>query len=100
MPRRPTNRCKPSTRCSTSREPRRSEEREMTDQRIARGIHDLAIELPSWAFGNSGTRFKVFAQPGVPRDPYEKVADAAQVHKYTGVAPSVALHIPWDKVDS
>jgi L-rhamnose isomerase/sugar isomerase len=57
------------------------------------------IELPSWAFGNSGTRFKVFAQPGVPRDPFEKVADAAQVHKYTGVAPMVALHIPWDKVD-
>ena len=57
------------------------------------------IELPSWAFGNSGTRFKVFAQPGVPRDPFEKLADAAQVHKYTGVAPSVALHIPWDRVD-
>lgn len=57
------------------------------------------IELPSWAFANSGTRFKVFAQPGVPRDPYEKVADAAQVHRFTGVAPSVALHIPWDKVD-
>src|SRR5215472_8116098 len=57
------------------------------------------IELPSWAFGNSGTRFKVFAQRGVPRDPYEKIADAATVHKHTGVAPSVALHIPWDKVD-
>src|SRR5215470_954344 len=57
------------------------------------------IELPSWAFGNSGTRFKVFAQQGVPRDPYEKIADAAQVNKYTGVAPSVALHIPWDRVD-
>ena len=57
------------------------------------------IELPSWAFGNSGTRFKVFAQQGVPRDPYEKVADAAEVHRYTGVAPTVALHIPWDKVD-
>jgi L-rhamnose isomerase/sugar isomerase len=57
------------------------------------------IELPSWAFGNSGTRFKVFAQRGVPRDPYEKVADAAEVHRYTGVAPTVALHIPWDKVD-
>ena len=57
------------------------------------------IELPSWAFGNSGTRFKVFAQPGVPRDPYEKIADAAQVHACTGVAPSVALHIPWDRVD-
>ncbi|HEY8870402.1 MAG TPA: L-rhamnose isomerase [Candidatus Limnocylindrales bacterium] len=57
------------------------------------------IELPSWAFGNSGTRFKVFAQKGVPRTPYEKVADAAQVHRFTGVAPSVALHIPWDRVD-
>src|SRR5947208_12687804 len=57
------------------------------------------IELPSWAFGNSGTRFKVFAQAGVPRDPYEKVADAAQVHRFTGVAPTVALHIPWDKVE-
>jgi L-rhamnose isomerase / sugar isomerase len=56
------------------------------------------IELPSWAFGNSGTRFKVFTQPGVPRDPYEKIADAAQVHRYTGVAPTVSLHIPWDKV--
>jgi L-rhamnose isomerase / sugar isomerase len=57
------------------------------------------IELPSWAFGNSGTRFKVFSQPGVPRSPEEKIADAAVVHKHTGIAPSVALHIPWDKVD-
>jgi len=56
------------------------------------------IETPSWAYANSGTRFKVFAQPGVPRDPYEKIADAAQVHKYTGAAPAVAMHIPWDKV--
>jgi L-rhamnose isomerase/sugar isomerase len=58
-----------------------------------------AIELPSWAFGNSGTRFKVFAQPGVPRDPFEKISDASQVHLLTGLAPSVALHIPWDRVD-
>ncbi|WP_239161418.1 L-rhamnose isomerase [Acrocarpospora phusangensis] len=57
------------------------------------------IETPSWAYGNSGTRFKVFAQQGVPRDPYEKIADAAQVHLFTGVAPTVALHIPWDRVD-
>jgi L-rhamnose isomerase/sugar isomerase len=56
------------------------------------------IETPSWAFGNSGTRFKVFPQEGVPRDPYEKIADAAAVHRFTGVAPSVALHIPWDAV--
>ena len=59
-----------------------------------------SIELPSWAFGNSGTRFKVFTTPGTPRDPYEKIADAAQVHQYTALAPVVALHIPWDKVDS
>jgi len=59
----------------------------------------LKIETPSWAYGNSGTRFKVFAQAGVPRDPFEKIADAAQVNKYTGSAPSVALHIPWDKVE-
>jgi L-rhamnose isomerase / sugar isomerase len=57
------------------------------------------IELPSWAFGNSGTRFKVFAQAGVPRDPFEKIEDAATVHRLTGVAPTVALHIPWDHVD-
>jgi L-rhamnose isomerase/sugar isomerase len=67
---------------------------------IAPRLAEQVIELPSWAFGNSGTRFKVFSQPGVPRNPFEKVADAAQVHKYTGLAPSVALHIPWDKVDS
>jgi L-rhamnose isomerase / sugar isomerase len=57
------------------------------------------IETPSWAFGNTGTRFKVFAQPGVPRTPQEKIQDAAQVHAFTGVAPSVAVHIPWDRVD-
>jgi L-rhamnose isomerase / sugar isomerase len=57
------------------------------------------IELPSWAFGNTGTRFKVFAQAGVPRTPQEKIADAAEVHRLTGVAPKVAIHIPWDKVD-
>jgi L-rhamnose isomerase / sugar isomerase len=66
---------------------------------IVEALAAQAIELPSWAFGNSGTRFKVFAQAGVPRDPYEKVADAAQVNRFTGVAPTVALHIPWDKVD-
>jgi L-rhamnose isomerase / sugar isomerase len=62
-------------------------------------LREHRIETPSWAFGNTGTRFKVFAQPGVPRTPHEKVDDAAQVHAFTGVAPSVAVHIPWDKVD-
>jgi L-rhamnose isomerase/sugar isomerase len=67
---------------------------------IAPLLERQAIELPSWAFGNSGTRFKVFGSPGTPRDPFEKVSDAAQVNKHTGLAPSVALHIPWDLVDS
>ena len=57
------------------------------------------IETPSWGYGNSGTRFAVFRQPGAARDVHERLADAAQVHDLTGVCPSVALHIPWDKVD-
>lgn len=66
---------------------------------IAPLLAEQKIELPSWAFGNSGTRFKVFGTPGTPRDPFEKIADAAQVHRCTGLAPTVALHIPWDRVD-
>jgi L-rhamnose isomerase/sugar isomerase len=66
---------------------------------IAPLLEGQAIELPSWAFGNSGTRFKVFSTPGTPRTVQEKIADAAQVNKYTALAPIVSLHIPWDKVD-
>jgi L-rhamnose isomerase / sugar isomerase len=66
---------------------------------IASRLGEQTIELPSWAFGNSGTRFKVFGTPGTPRTPQEKIADAAQVNKYTALSPTVALHIPWDKVD-
>jgi L-rhamnose isomerase/sugar isomerase len=62
-------------------------------------LAEQAIELPSWAFGNSGTRFKVFGTPGTPRTPQEKIADAAQVNTYTALSPTVALHIPWDRVD-
>jgi L-rhamnose isomerase/sugar isomerase len=57
------------------------------------------IETPSWGYGNGGTRFKVFAWPGAARNIYEKLDDAAYVHRLTGVAPSVAIHIPWDRVD-
>lgn len=70
-----------------------------TFSEISEALADQSIELPSWAFGNSGTRFKVFGSAGAPRDPYEKLADAAKVHELTGLAPSVALHIPWDLVD-
>jgi L-rhamnose isomerase / sugar isomerase len=57
------------------------------------------VETPSWGYGDTGTRFAVFPRKGVPRDPFEKMADAAQVHGLTGVCPSVAIHIPWDRVD-
>src|SRR4051812_45185896 len=67
---------------------------------IGRDLDALAIEVPSWAYGNSGTRFKVFGSPGTPRTVEEKIADAATVHRFTGLAPTVALHIPWDRVDS
>ena len=66
---------------------------------IAPALSRQAIELPSWAFGNSGTRFKVFGTPGTPRTIEEKITDAAAVNEYTALAPVVALHIPWDKVD-
>jgi L-rhamnose isomerase / sugar isomerase len=66
---------------------------------VKAALKTQAVETPSWAYGNSGTRFKVFAQRGVPRTPQEKLDDAAQVHAFTGVAPTVALHIPWDRVD-
>lgn len=56
------------------------------------------IETPSWGFGNSGTRFKTFAWPGAARNVWEKLEDAALIHKLSGIAPSVALHIPWDRV--
>jgi L-rhamnose isomerase/sugar isomerase len=66
---------------------------------ISGPLEALAIEVPSWAYGNSGTRFKVFGSAGTPRTVEEKIADAATVHRFTGLAPTVALHIPWDRVD-
>ncbi len=66
---------------------------------VVESLKAQRVETPSWAYGNSGTRFKVFPQPGVPRDPFEKFEDAAQVHRHTGVCPGVAVHIPWDKVE-
>ena len=70
-----------------------------TFEQIGPQLEALAIEVPSWAYGNSGTRFKVFGSPGTPRGVEEKIADAAAVHRFTGLAPAVALHIPWDLVD-
>jgi L-rhamnose isomerase/sugar isomerase len=70
-----------------------------TFEQITPQLEGLAIEVPSWAYGNSGTRFKVFSTPGTPRTVQEKIDDAAQVHRHTGLAPKIALHIPWDAVD-
>ena len=67
--------------------------------RVEERLRSQRVETPSWGYGDTGTRFAVFPQRGVPRDPFEKVADAARVHGLTGVCPTVAVHIPWDKVD-
>jgi L-rhamnose isomerase/sugar isomerase len=67
--------------------------------RVKDALRQLALETPSWGYVDSGTRFKVFAQQGVPRTAEEKIDDAALVHSLTGAAPDVALHIPWDDVD-
>jgi L-rhamnose isomerase / sugar isomerase len=62
-------------------------------------LRALAIETPSWGYGDSGTRFATFTQPGRPRNVFERLDDAAEVHRLTGTAPAVALHFPWDAVD-
>jgi L-rhamnose isomerase / sugar isomerase len=63
---------------------------------IERALADLQIETPSWGYGDSGTRFATFQQAGRPRDVFERIDDAAEVHRVTGTAPAVALHFPWD----
>jgi L-rhamnose isomerase/sugar isomerase len=68
-------------------------------ERVETALRAQQVETPSWAFGNSGTRFAVFAEAGAPRTTLEKLEDAAEVHRRTGTAPSVALHIPWDRVE-
>jgi L-rhamnose isomerase/sugar isomerase len=66
---------------------------------LTAAFRELVIETPSWGYGDSGTRFGVFPQAGRPRDTFEKLDDAAEVHRLTGTAGSVALHFPWDAVD-
>lgn len=68
-------------------------------EQIKQQVRALKIETPSWGYGDSGTRFKVFKKAGVPRNPFEKMSDAAIVNRLTGACPSVAIHIPWDKVE-
>lgn len=69
-----------------------------SQQEIYSLLASQAIETPSWGYGNSGTRFKTFAAPGAAQSVWEKVDDAAEIHRLTGIAPSIALHIPWDRV--
>ncbi len=66
---------------------------------IEAALAALVIETPSWGYGDSGTRFATFQQPGRPRDVFERLDDAAEVNRLTGTASSVALHFPWDKVE-
>lgn len=75
------------------------QERGVNIETIKAQLKAQQIETPSWGYGNSGTRFGVFKQPGAARDVHERLADAAQVNKLTGVCRKVALHIPWDKVN-
>jgi L-rhamnose isomerase / sugar isomerase len=70
------------------------------DEQVAlERLETLRIETPSWGYGNSGTRFHVYPWPGAARTVWERLDDAALVHRLTGCCPSVALHIPWDRVD-
>ena len=71
----------------------------MSQEAIERAVGELVVETPSWGYGDSGTRFGTFPQAGRPRDVFERVDDAAQVHRLTGTAGAVALHFPWDEVD-
>ena len=73
-------------------------ERGIDLEAVAKKAMGLRIETPSWAYANCGTRFGVVKDPAAPRDAYEKVSDAAQVQKFTGITPAVAVHVLWDTV--
>ena len=68
----------------------------MNSDRIVRALDTFRIELPSWGFANTGTRFGKFLQPAAAATIEEKLKDAGQVHALTGVCPTVALHVLWD----
>ncbi len=66
---------------------------------VKAAIKNLVIEMPSWAVGNSGTRYGVFRQPGAARTIWEKVDDCAEIQRVLGVCPVMASHVNWDKTD-
>src|ERR1700688_1741028 len=65
-------------------------------QRVFSALDGLRIEVPSWGFANTGTRFGKFVQGGAATTIEEKFSDAAQVNALTGASPTVALHVLWD----
>ena len=67
-----------------------------TQHRIAKALDNFRMEIPSWGFANTGTRFGKFLQPEAATSLEEKFADAAQVHSLTGSCPTLALHVEWD----
>ena len=79
--------------------PHRADSGAVDEQHLLERLRELAIETPSWGYGNSGTRFHVYPWPGAARTVHERIADAALVHRLTGCCPSVALHVPWDATD-
>ena len=68
-------------------------------EEIAGALGDFTVETPSWGYGDSGTRFATFRQAARPRNVFERLEDAAEVHRLTGAAPAVAVHFPWDAVE-
>lgn len=66
---------------------------------IERRLAEHRVETPSWGYANAGTRFGSYPPEGLPSTPFEKLDDAAEVHRLTGGAPLVAVHIPWDQLD-
>ncbi len=75
------------------------EEKGIDVNKAEKRLKTLKIETPSWGYADSGTRFAIFKQKNAAKKVKEKIQDAAEVHKLTGICPSIALHIPWDITD-
>jgi len=75
------------------------EEKGIDINKVEKRLKTLKIETPSWGYADSGTRFAIFKQKNAAKKVKEKIQDAAEVHKLTGICPSIALHIPWDITD-
>ncbi len=76
------------------------EEKGVNVSKVEEKLKSIKIETPSWGYSDSGTRFAIFTQKGAAKSVKEKIQDAAEVHKVTGICPTIALHIPWDITDN